>query len=402
MRGAGFKIGRVFGIPIYLHSSWFLIFALITYQFGSEFSSTNPNWTAGQGWSLGLLTSALFFGSVLFHELSHSIVAIRYRLPVSSITLFFFGGVARISREPDRPGQEFLIAAAGPVSSYFLAACFWLLAFYAPQHSMAAELGGQLSWINAMLATFNLVPGFPLDGGRLLRSIIWGITKNYTRATRIAAVGGQMVAYGMMAIGLWIAVQGYLAGRDVIGGLWWVFIGWFLLTVARQSYAQVAARGALEGLRVSDIMTSDMATVQRDISLEEYAREVARTGRRAHLVMSGRPARGIDDRRGAAKRAARRMADELGASGDAVARRFAARGAGRFRGRTARAHAQLERRPDGGDHGRKHCGHSDARFHFARGTNPQRCWTSHRIAQLAFFNSVLAESRFPLLLRRSL
>ena len=144
MRGAGFKIGRVFGIPIYLHSSWFLIFALITYQFGSEFSSTNPNWTAGQGWSLGLLTSALFFGSVLFHELSHSVVAIRYRLPVSSITLFFFGGVARISREPDRPGQEFLMAAAGPVSSYFLAACFWLLAFYAPQHSMAAELGGQL------------------------------------------------------------------------------------------------------------------------------------------------------------------------------------------------------------------------------------------------------------------
>ena len=287
MRGAGFKIGRVFGIPIYLHSSWFLIFALITYQFGSEFSASNPNWSAGQGWSLGLLTSALFFGSVLFHELSHSIVAIRYRLPVSSITLFFFGGVARISREPDRPGQEFLIAAAGPVSSYFLAACFWLLAFYAPQHSMAAELGGQLSWINAMLATFNLVPGFPLDGGRLLRSIIWGITKNYTRATRIAAVGGQIVAYGMMAIGLWIAVQGYLGGRDVIGGLWWVFIGWFLLTVARQSYAQVAARGALEGLRVSDIMTSDMATVQRDISLEEYAREVARTGRRAHLVMSG-------------------------------------------------------------------------------------------------------------------
>ncbi len=287
MRGAGFKIGRIFGIPIFLHSSWFLIFLLITYQFGSEFSSVNPRWTPAQGWALGLLTSAFFFGSVLFHELSHSVVAIRYRIPVASITLFFFGGVARISREPDKPGQEFLIAVAGPVSSYFLAACFWLLAAFAPRGSMASVLGSQLSWINAMLATFNLVPGFPLDGGRILRSIVWGITKNYTRSTRISARAGQVIAYGMMAIGLYTAVQDYLAGRDFLGGLWLVFIGWFLLTVARQSYAQVAARGALEGLRVSDIMTSDMPTVARDISLEEYAREVARTGRRAHLVMSG-------------------------------------------------------------------------------------------------------------------
>ena len=286
MRGAGFKIGRILGIPIYLHSSWFLIFALITYQFGSEFNGVNPNWTPAQGWALGLLTSALFFGSVLFHELSHSVVAIRYRIPVASITLFFFGGVARISREPDRPGQEFLIAVAGPVSSYFLAGCFWLLATFAPRASMAGALGTQLWWINAMLATFNLVPGFPLDGGRILRSIIWGITRNYTRSTRISARAGQVIAYGMMGLGMWEAVQGYLGGRDVLGGLWLVFIGWFLLTVARQSYAQVAARGALEGLRVSDIMTSDMPTIARDISLEEYAREVARTGRRAHLVLA--------------------------------------------------------------------------------------------------------------------
>ncbi len=287
MRGAGLKIGRIFGIPIYLHSSWFLIFALITYQFGSEFTSVNPNWTPAQGWALGLLTSALFFGSVLFHELSHSVVAIRYRLPVASITLFFFGGVARISREPDRPGQEFLMAAAGPASSYFLALCFWLLFKLAPAESMAGALGGQLWWINAMLATFNLVPGFPLDGGRILRSIVWGITKNYTRATRISARAGQAIAYGMIALGLWTAIQGYLGNRDVFGGLWLVFIGWFLLTVARQSYAQVAARGALEGLRVADIMTSDMPTIARDISLEEYAREVSRTGRRAQLVMAG-------------------------------------------------------------------------------------------------------------------
>ena len=287
MRGAGFKIGRILGIPIYLHSSWFLIFALFTYQFGSEFSSVNPNWTPAEGWALGLLTSALFFGSVLFHELSHSVVAIRYRLPVASITLFFFGGVARISREPDRPGQEFMIAAAGPLSSYFLALCFWLLFRFAPHDSMAGALASQLWWINAMLATFNLVPGFPLDGGRILRSIVWGITRDYTRATRISARAGQAIAYGLIGIGIWTAAQGHLTGTDVFGGLQLAFIGWFLLTVARQSYAQVTARGALTGLRVADIMTSDMPTVARDISLEEYAREATRTGRRAHLVVSG-------------------------------------------------------------------------------------------------------------------
>src|SRR6266436_2615071 len=121
MRGAGFKIGRIFGIPIYLHTSWFLIFALITYSLAAEFSSVNPTWTDNQRWLLGLLTSVLFFGSVLFHELSHSVVALRYKIPVNSITLFIFGGVAQISRDPERPGQEFLIASAGPLSSYLLA-----------------------------------------------------------------------------------------------------------------------------------------------------------------------------------------------------------------------------------------------------------------------------------------
>jgi Zn-dependent protease/predicted transcriptional regulator len=286
MRGAGFKIGRVFGIPIFVNTSWFFIFLLITYSMASEFASVNPGWTDGQRWGLGIVTSLLFFGSVLFHELSHSVVALRYRIPVKSITLFIFGGVASIGKDPDRPGQEFLIAAAGPASSYLLAFFFWALTTVSPAASMVNALGDSLWKINFGLATFNLVPGFPLDGGRLLRSIVWGITRDYARATRFAARSGQAIAYGMIALGLWLAIRAYSAGGDVLGGLWLAFIGWFLLSAARASYAQINAHGVLEGLRAADLMTSEMSTIGRDMSLEEYAQEVARTGRRAHLVVT--------------------------------------------------------------------------------------------------------------------
>jgi Zn-dependent protease len=282
MRRAGLKIGRVIGIPIYVHLSWFLIFALITYSLGDEFGARYPQWTSRQLWSLGLITSLLFFGSVLFHELSHSVVARHYRIPVASITLFFFGGIASITRDPDRASQEFLIAAAGPASSYVLAASFWLLAMATPDGSMPNVLATWLAGTNALLATFNLLPGFPLDGGRIFRSIIWGITNNYSRSTRIAARIGQAIAYGMIALGLYLAFWQHYG----INGLWFVFLGWFLLTAARQSYAQIETQGALQGLRAADVMTSEMPTVGRDLSLEEYAREASRTGRRAHLVVS--------------------------------------------------------------------------------------------------------------------
>jgi Zn-dependent protease/predicted transcriptional regulator len=282
MRRSGIKIGRVFGIPIFVHLSWFLIFALITYSIAEEFGVGNPQWSNRQLWSLGLLTSLLFFGSVLFHELSHSAVARHYRIPVASITLFFFGGIASITRDPERAGQEFLIAAAGPASSYVLAAFFGLVAFLSPKDSMPNALATWLADTNVLLATFNLLPGFPLDGGRVFRSIIWGITKNYSRSTRIASRIGQAIAYGMMALGAYLA----FVAHSSVNGLWFIFLGWFLLTAARQSYVQVAAQGALQGLRAADVMTSEMPTVGRDLSLEEYARETSRTGRRVHLVVS--------------------------------------------------------------------------------------------------------------------
>jgi Zn-dependent protease/predicted transcriptional regulator len=282
MRRSGIKIGQVFGIPIFLHLSWILIFGLITYSLVDEYGARYPQWTSGQLWSLGLITSLLFFGSVLFHELSHSAVARHYRIPVASITLFFFGGIASITRDPDSAGQEFLMAAAGPASSYVLAGAFWLLALATPNDSMPNVLAYWLRDKNAILATFNLLPGFPLDGGRVFRSIVWGITKNYSRSTRIASRVGQGIAYAMMAFGLYIA----FVLHSSVNGVWFVFLGWFLLTAARQSYQQVEAQGALQGLRAADVMTSDMPTVGRDLSLDEYSREVSRTGRRAHLVVS--------------------------------------------------------------------------------------------------------------------
>ena len=286
--GSGIRIGRILGIPIYLHPSWFIIFALITVSLATQFANQHPRWSQVQHWSLGVLTSLLFFGSVLFHELSHSVVALHYRIPVVSITLFVFGGVARIGREPSRARQEFNIAVAGPVSSYMLAAGFWLLGHAFPSSEMLTALAGWLAQINAWLATFNLAPGFPLDGGRILRAVVWGRTGDYTRATRAASRGGQLLAYVMIVAGIWQSLT-----SNLVGGLWLAFIGWFLLTAAQESYAQVAIRGALEGLRAADIMSRELPAVGRATSLEDYVHEMLRTGRRCHLVMEDGELQGL-------------------------------------------------------------------------------------------------------------
>ncbi len=280
VRGSGIKLGRILGIPIYLHPSWFIIFALITFSLATQFASQHPHWSRAQHWSVGILTSLLFFGSVVFHELAHSVVALRYLIPVVSITLFVFGGVARIGREPASARQEFNIALAGPLSSYLLAVGFWLLTRVFPSSEMLGALAGWLAQINLGLATFNLVPGFPLDGGRILRALVWGVTGDYARATRFASRGGQLLAYVLIVAGIWQSLTG-----GFVGGLWLAFIGWFLLTAAQESYTQVAIRGALEGLRAADIMSQDLPSVSRSISLEDYVHELLRTGRRCHLVV---------------------------------------------------------------------------------------------------------------------
>lgn len=282
---SGFRLGRVLGIPIYLHPSWFIIFFLITLSLRMQFTQAHHGWTPAQDLMLGVLTSLLFFASVIFHELSHSVVAMHYRIPVESITLFVFGGLSRIERDATSAKQEFNIAIAGPLSSLFLAGCFWMVAHYGRGNDKVAAVAGWLAFINLILALFNLVPGFPLDGGRALRGIAWGITGDLARATRIASTAGKVFAYLMIFAGIWQALNG-----NWVGGLWLAFIGWFLLSAAQESFAQVAMRNTLAGVRAEDIMTRDIPTVPRDMSIEEYVHEVLRTGRRCHIVTgSGKP-----------------------------------------------------------------------------------------------------------------
>jgi Zn-dependent protease len=285
-REAGLRIARVFGIPIYLHSSWFLVFALITFSLASGFATENRDWSTGQQWAVGIIASLLFFGSVLFHELSHSVVALHYRIPVNSITLFVFGGVAQITRDPVRPWHEFLIASAGPLSSCVLAGGFYLLQLASPAGSALYQIGEWLSLVNFSLAMFNLVPGFPLDGGRILRAILWGATGSFPRATRIAARTGEAIGFLMVAVGISAALFGGAVGVSAFEGLWIAFIGWLLLNMARQSYAQARTQGTLAGLTVADVMMPDAPTVARDLSLEEYSHEVARSKSRMHLVVA--------------------------------------------------------------------------------------------------------------------
>ena len=279
---SGIPLGRILGIPIYLHPSWFIIFALITLSLRTQFASQNPGWTPAQHWMLGIVTSVLFFGSVVFHELCHSMVAMRCRIRVDSITLFVFGGLAKIQREAEKPIQEIGMAIAGPISSLFLAGCFWLVAYFSPANSMLAAASKWLWQINLILALFNLLPGFPLDGGRILRGIAWGLTKDLTRATGIPSDSGKFFAYILIFIGIWQALNG-----NWMGGLWMAFIGWFLLSAAQESYALVAIRNTLTGVRAEDVMTREVPAIPRDISLEEYFHEVLRTGRRCHVVNAG-------------------------------------------------------------------------------------------------------------------
>lgn len=276
---SGFRIGRVLGIPIYLHASWFIIFALITFTLVRYVGAENAALSPALRWALGVGTSVLFFGSILFHELAHSVVALFYRIPVISITLFVFGGLARIGREPERARQEFNIAVAGPISSYLLAGLFYLLQQVTGAWPTVAAMAGWLALINFVLATFNLIPGFPLDGGRILRAIVWGWTGSFTRATRFASRSGQVFAYLLILMGILMGFQ-----VNLIGGLWLAFIGWFLLTAAQESYAQVALRDSLRGLRAADVMTQELPVVARELTLEEYVQELLRTGRRCHLV----------------------------------------------------------------------------------------------------------------------
>jgi Zn-dependent protease/CBS domain-containing protein len=262
---ASFSLGRIKGIPIGIHYSWLLIFAIITWALSSYyFPSQYPHWPSYLSVLVGVTTSLLFFASVLLHELAHSFVAMRDGIQVKSITLFIFGGVAQIGQEARSPESELRIAIAGPLSSVVLAAFFgalWLASreFLEPLAALARYLGT----INLLLAGFNLLPGFPLDGGRVLRAIIWRIKGRFVAATRVASLVGRAVAYLFIMGGLLLIFTGSL-----FNGIWFIFIGWFLSNAAEASYRQVLMQDMLRGIPVSALMTRDYQTVSPDLRLD--------------------------------------------------------------------------------------------------------------------------------------
>lgn len=283
MRG-GVRIGRVAGIAIRIDWSWILILILITWNLAaSVFPSIHPNWSPLLLWSLAIAAALLFFLSILAHELAHSIVAVKRGMPVKEITLFMFGGVSNIEKEPETPGQEFWVTIVGPLTSLILGLFFLgigaatlprgtgqstmrLIAGLSPLQTLMLWLGP----VNIALAVFNLIPGFPLDGGRILRSFIWALTKNYKRATRWAARVGQAVGWIMIFMGI-AMVFGFSVpffGRGAVGGVWLVLIGWFLRNAAEQSYNQVIVTDLLEGVSVGELMNRNTINVPPNISVE--------------------------------------------------------------------------------------------------------------------------------------
>ena len=230
--GSSLRLGRVFGIPIEVNVSWLFVFLLLTFLLANEFEDARLRWPVAQRWSVAMVTVVLFFLSVLAHELSHSVMAVRKGIPVRGITLFIFGGVSRLEREPPRPITEFVIAIVGPLSSIMLAAIFggaWYLLGGGDSTLEVVLL--LLAWTNLSLGVFNLVPGFPLDGGRLLRAGIWGMTGSYHRATQIAARSGQAVGGAMVLGGVVLAVA-----VDPVDGVWVAIVGLFLFSIAKSSY----------------------------------------------------------------------------------------------------------------------------------------------------------------------
>ncbi|MBI4332526.1 MAG: site-2 protease family protein [Chloroflexi bacterium] len=280
---SGIPIGKAFGISLRLHFSWFIVFALVTFSLaGSYFPVTYPGWSRATSIVVGLVTSLLFFGSVLAHELAHSLVAQAAGLPIQSITLFIFGGVSEISEEPKQPGVEFRMALAGPLTSFALGGLFFGIRAleWMPQEVVAAAFW--LGWINLSLGIFNLIPGFPLDGGRVLRSILWSRSNSLRSATRTASNVGRAVGYIFIFVGVIFVFTG-----NWFSGLWLAFIGWFLENAAVGSYRQLALQDMLRGHTVKEAMVREFPAVPPDMTVEELVgSRILTTGRRYFPVVS--------------------------------------------------------------------------------------------------------------------
>jgi Zn-dependent protease/CBS domain-containing protein len=265
-----FKIGRIAGIDIRVHWSWFAIFFLLTWWLADGFyGDVYDDWSTEEQWAASIVTTILFFTSVLLHELSHSIVARRLGLPVQHITLFIFGGVSALGSEPTSAKQEFQVAIVGPLTSFLLggiAAVITLVGWLAfdIEDTPPIAVAEYLAVINIAVGVFNMLPGFPLDGGRVLRAAVWARNRNMLRATRYASTSGTIISFGLIAIG----VVSILAG-NFIGGAWFIVIGWFLRNSAESSYQQLVLRQTLEGVKVGTIVNRSFHAAPPDMSLAD-------------------------------------------------------------------------------------------------------------------------------------
>lgn len=315
----GIRIAKLFGIKIRIDWSWLLILLLVVWNLSFAFSQMHPDWGLPLSITMGVIAALLFFLSVLLHELAHSLVAKKQGIPVDSITLFLFGGVANIREEPKSPGNEFVMAILGPITSLVIGFVLLMLAgvglqplqvmgqnpmeileAFTPARTIVFWLGS----INIVLGLFNLIPGFPLDGGRVLRSILWAITNNLRKATRWASFVGQAIAWLMIVSGIAMifGIQIPFFGEGLINGVWLILIGWFLNSAASRGYQQLMVRNLLEEVPVRRMTKRNPPTVPADITVESLIEDyIMQTDDHAFPVMENDRLVGIvclDDVRG--------------------------------------------------------------------------------------------------------
>lgn len=270
MFGQSWRLGRIAGIEIRVDPSWTVIALLVAYSLFLQFTLTYRALSGLAGIALAVGATALFFGSVLAHEMTHALVARRAGISVRDITLFIFGGATRANVESRGPRTEFVVSIVGPLSSLALGGLFWgasILGRGVLPHPVEGAIG-YLGWVNLLLAVFNLLPGFPLDGGRVLRSVVWGVTHDLRRATRTATFAGMTIGYLLLAGGVVLAF-----GGAFITGVWFAAIGWFLARTARASYLDFEARAAMRDVHVAAVMERGLLSVPADATVRETAED---------------------------------------------------------------------------------------------------------------------------------
>lgn len=306
----GFRIGRLFGIGIHVDWSWLLIFVLVSWSLSATFGQINPEWSAGARWGMAIGAAFLFFVSILAHELAHSLAALARGVPVHSIMLFMFGGVSNLEKEPSSPAEEMVITIVGPLTSLFLGAvCLVigagsiglddgvvntsaLLSQFQPLNTVLAWVGS----INIMVGLFNLIPAFPLDGGRIVRSLVWAVSDDLRNSTRWASWLGQGIAWSMIIAGMTMLFGADIpfVGSGLFNGSWMIFIGWFLNNAASAGYHQVMIQDILTDVPVRTVMQTQIPAVSSKVSVEDFLnREFVPTEEQAILVTEGQDVIGM-------------------------------------------------------------------------------------------------------------